>query len=245
MEKHRIVIRTQCGKLQKSNKVEEDIHKSVAIHLGLLKRSFDSGLLLEDDVFNMDETHFVINMDNGQTLGFIGDEDVKYADVVSGGVGMTMVVMIRGGKWGKVEVPMLIFMNENRSYPIQGVPDNIPGVCYRSGPKGWMDKTVFPMWLRENRILQTNCDRRRVIFMDNCGGHNETADSVAALNRINSSIAKLPPNSTHLCQPADSFVISKLKTFWTRIWDLKKLELMNDNHWTKSGKLPNPGKTFF
>ena len=48
MEKHRIVIRTHCGKLQKSNKVEEDIHKSVAIHLSLLKRSFDSGLLLEE-----------------------------------------------------------------------------------------------------------------------------------------------------------------------------------------------------
>ena len=29
--------------------------------------------------------HFVMNMDNGKTLGFCGDQVVKYADVVSGG----------------------------------------------------------------------------------------------------------------------------------------------------------------
>jgi hypothetical protein len=34
---------------------------------------------------NADETHFVVNMDNGRTQGMIGDGDVKYADVVSGG----------------------------------------------------------------------------------------------------------------------------------------------------------------
>ncbi len=31
-------------------------------------------------------------MDNGRTLGFAGDENVKYADVVSGGEGITMIV---------------------------------------------------------------------------------------------------------------------------------------------------------
>ena len=36
-------------------------------------------------------------MDNGKTLGFRGDDNVKYADVVSAGVGMTMVVRLTGG----------------------------------------------------------------------------------------------------------------------------------------------------
>jgi hypothetical protein len=49
-------------------------------------------------VENADETHLVVNMDNGRTLGMIGDEDVKYADVVSGGTGMTRLVRISGGK---------------------------------------------------------------------------------------------------------------------------------------------------
>ena len=46
---------------------------------------------------NIDETHFVINMDNGRTLGFQGDTLVKYAEVVSNGDSMVMVVWILGG----------------------------------------------------------------------------------------------------------------------------------------------------
>jgi hypothetical protein len=37
-----------------------------------------------------------------------------------------------------IEVPMLIFTNSNDNYPIRGLDDNIPKVCYRPGLKaGW------------------------------------------------------------------------------------------------------------
>ncbi|ETV90408.1 hypothetical protein H310_14811 [Aphanomyces invadans] len=42
-------------------------------------------------VESVDDTHFVVDIDNGKMLGFRSDNDVKYADDVSGGVGMTMV----------------------------------------------------------------------------------------------------------------------------------------------------------
>ena len=62
-----------------------------------------------------------------------------------------------------------------------------------------------------------------------------------------------PPCSTHLCQPADSFVISKIKDAWTRRWEAKKIELIRNDSWQNlprrdgqwSGKLTNPGKSFF
>jgi hypothetical protein len=41
------------------------------------QEDFASGELDEDCVENGDETHFCINLDNGRTLGFIGDENVK------------------------------------------------------------------------------------------------------------------------------------------------------------------------
>ena len=41
---------------------------------------------------NIDEIHFVINMDNGKMLGFHRDQVVKYVDVVFGGEDMTMVL---------------------------------------------------------------------------------------------------------------------------------------------------------
>jgi hypothetical protein len=41
------------------------MHRAVARHLGELKRQFDSRLLDKAAVDNGDETHVVVNMDNG------------------------------------------------------------------------------------------------------------------------------------------------------------------------------------
>jgi len=49
---------------------------------------------------------------------------------------MTVVVRISGGRRATIEAPMLIFSNENRSYSIRGLIDNIHGVSYRLGPEG-------------------------------------------------------------------------------------------------------------
>ena len=78
----------------------------------------------------------MINRDNGRTLGFRGDTEVKYADVVSGGIGMTMMVYITGGSRARIGAPMMIFQHLNRLYAINGLPDNAPGASYRSGSKG-------------------------------------------------------------------------------------------------------------
>lgn len=63
-----------------------------------------------------------------------GDTEVKYINVFSGYMGMTMMVMLGGGSKPRFEVPLIIFHNDICSHPIQGVPDSIPGVRYRSGP---------------------------------------------------------------------------------------------------------------
>ena len=48
--------------------------------MGFLSGEFDENL-----TEYIDETHFVINCDNGKTLGFCGDDVVKNADGVSSG----------------------------------------------------------------------------------------------------------------------------------------------------------------
>ena len=113
--------RTQTGKLMVSPEKRDYIEKAVAFHMGELHRGFEFGELDEEVLCNLDETHFIFNCDNGRTLGFRGDSDVKYADVVSGGVGMTMMVFISGGVSSCIGAPMMIFQNANRSYPIYKV----------------------------------------------------------------------------------------------------------------------------
>lgn len=39
----------------------------------------------DDDLSNASATHFVINVDNSRSLGFAGETDVRYADMVNGG----------------------------------------------------------------------------------------------------------------------------------------------------------------
>ena len=153
-----------------------------------------------------------------------------------------------------IEAPMLIFTNPNSRYPIRGLDDNIPGVSYRTGPKGWMDQNLFADFFEEPRAFQSNLHgQTKLIWVDNYTGHNLTSRLQGVLQAKQSILRYLPPCSTHLCQPADTFIISKIKDAWTKRWEAKKTELIATNTWQNtprgdgqwSGKLTNPGKRFF
>ncbi|KAL3695584.1 hypothetical protein R1sor_009660 [Riccia sorocarpa] len=220
-EHFNIVHRAQSEKLMISPQKQVQIEMSVAQHLGLMCGQFQSGRLDENLVENIDETHFLINMDNDRTLGFRGDTQVKYADVVSGSQGMTMVVKVTGSVHAKIGTPFMIFSNANCSYPINNVPDNVPGVCYRTTKKAFITSACLAQYYREHRVNRPDSSGRSII------------------------------QCTHLVQPADSFVISKIKDAWTKRWELKKMELIKNSEWQgdgtrgTSGALKNPGKRYF
>lgn len=215
-----IVCSVLCGKHKLSDAKILLIEKEVAYHLGQLKKGFERGELEEDCIENEDETHFVLNMDNGRTLGLKEEESVKYSDFVSDGDPITMMVRFTGGKNASIQPCMLIFKNQNRSYPIRGIPDNVPGVCYRSSPKGWMDRETRIEWLSEPRALpRLPYGNTRTLFVDNCSSHSgvESRDSILQLSKT--KVRTLVKNATDKVQAADSFVIQKLKDAWHRLWD--------------------------
>ena len=78
---------------------------------------------------------------------------MNYADIVSGGESMTIVLRITGGYDSKIAAPFIIFKNKGFSYPIFGVPDDILDVSYRSSPNGWMSTEMFAKWLEEPRVI--------------------------------------------------------------------------------------------
>ena len=49
---------------------------------------------------------------------------------------------------------MLIFINPNGNYHVHYLDDNIRGVCYMTGPKGWMEQTLFAEYFVEPRVFQ-------------------------------------------------------------------------------------------
>lgn len=251
MSRFNNVLRTQCGKLQVSDKQNRIIEQRVAYFLGNMARQISSGSLQDRNVENYDETHFVMSMDNSKCLDFCGDTKLRYADVTSGGEGMTIVVPISGGSEEKVENPFILFQNKQRNYPFRGVPDDVSGLRYRTGQKGWIDGSVMQHIFSEpHAIRELHNGRNWVLFMDNWSAHNLSDELRNIIEKTNTEIHFLPPNSTHLLQPCDSFFIQNIKVTWTSLWEKYKATYTEhlgspENYGTKSGFLPNPEKSFF
>lgn len=250
MDRFNIVVRDQTGKLQCSEEKELEIEHSVVVFLGEMCRGFQTGELDEDLISNMDETAFKIDMDSGKTLEYAGSEHVKYCEVVSGGQNFTMMVHVQGGRRGVILPPFMVFQNQDCNYPIKGVPDDVPGISYRTGKKGWMDARVMALMLKERRFVCRRPDgRKQIIFLDNVGSHNTTPELETILKELNIELRYFPPNATHLVQPCDSFVIQIIKAAWRKRWDAKKAQDVLSGQFRNgkngSGKVINPGKHYF
>ncbi len=244
--------RAQIGKLMLSPTRQQRIDKKIAFHLGQLAREFRAGTLDENLVENIDETHCKVNLDNGKTLGFRGDNDVKYTDVVSGGMGMTLMIRQTGEPHARIYNPCVIFQNISESYPIRGVPDDVPGVCYRTTKKSFITQKLWAQYLQEPRAHYhehaTDRSKQRVIFVDNFNGHHDDGNGNmhAALESNNATICYLVAAATDKIQSCDSFVILKIKDAYMEIWDDYKFKAIKDGLWREgSSALQNPGKLVF
>ena len=88
--------------------------------------------------------------------------------------------------------------------------------------------------------------RIRKLFVDNCSSHITDESVQAQLNAARTSLYKFPPNATDLIQPADSFVIQKIKEVWQRRWEQYRLDSIRSQLFKPgSGRMQNPGKGFF
>ena len=75
-----------------------------------------------------------------------------------------------------------------------------------------MDSIRFMQWLRESRAIGSlPNNEHRVLFVDNCSGHNMNDAVQTSLSEINTSLRYFPANATHLCQPLDSLLIQQFK----------------------------------
>jgi hypothetical protein len=112
----------------------------------------------------------------------------------------------------------MIFENSSRIYPIRNVPNNVPGVSYHTSPKGWMDKHIFAEYIIDEQSYQGDVNEYpKHVFVDNCTGHNHSERLTAILARKNTALCYLPPCTTHLYQPTNTFIISKIKEAWGHV----------------------------
>lgn len=69
----------------------------IPFHLDISYRVLQMVHLIKNLIENMDETDFVVNMDNRRTLWYKGHNAVSYVEVESREYSMTMVIRIYEG----------------------------------------------------------------------------------------------------------------------------------------------------
>lgn len=80
--------------------------------MGDLKKKIYSDEIDENDLSNVDETHFLFNMDSGRTLNFTAERYIQYTDVFSAGDGMNMLLRLNGGTDARIVPAFIIFTNK-------------------------------------------------------------------------------------------------------------------------------------
>lgn len=192
---HKLVVRRQSGNKTLSPEWVDYSDQCIAEHLGRLRNMFEDGVD-EKRIFNRDESHFVIDMDNERSFGFLGESSINYAELSNGSDSFTVVPIVRGDVNACIESIMVIFKNAHSNHLIQGVSDELNNVAYRSGPKGWMDRRVFNECFQVERFIQADSDGEdQIVFIDNAPAHQQTEQLAHSLENINTSLMTFTPNT--------------------------------------------------
>lgn len=117
------ILRTlQSRKLKFSSENTVQLKKENEKKLRRLKVRFENVDLVEDDVENGDETHFLFYMFDGKKIVWIRDHEDAFTH-----------------QWRPLPKfgDAFSYLQEKRNYPARGLPDNVIGVVNRTGPKSW------------------------------------------------------------------------------------------------------------
>lgn len=63
------------------------------------------------------------------------------------------MAIIMGGQIGHIEMLFVILKNFYSSYLIQVVLETLPGVTYKSGTRGWMERNIFAQHFWRSVVL--------------------------------------------------------------------------------------------
>lgn len=141
----------------------------------------------------------------------------------------------------KIEPELLVFQNANRHYQINGVPDDVEGYCYRTQPKGWIDRTLFPEYFREPRVITAlTAGRSCTLFIGNCPVHNDSTELTTSISEVKNFLTRFLANCTQLIQSLNQLILRGLKTLFRRKRSIRRAEIGVANMQTSTGRVQTP-----
>jgi hypothetical protein len=207
MDAHNVVLLSPRGRLTCSPEKSHQRVMLVAQHPGVLHQGFLSGLFDENMMENIDEVHFVLHLRQWPHIRISG----RYSCEVCGCCVRGRIHDIGSENSRRTEIchwrPDVDihergkeFSNEKYSW------QHIRSV--QSG--GWI-KPSFHIILKNLvhfRVMYIVHCSTKVVWCDNCTSHNDTPQPSGTLASKSTLLQFLPPSTTHLCQPTDTFAIS-------------------------------------
>lgn len=73
--------------------------------------------------------------------------------------------------------------------------------------------------------------RCRILYVNNCDGHNSSSSLKDAFHSANTELSYFPVNTTHLLQPCDSFVIQKNEKLLEETLERFKMGMVQKSMW--------------
>lgn len=131
-----IVARVRSGRLLPCTRNPNFIKREVAFYLDVPAREFNEKRFDEDCVFNVDETHVFVSLNDGRALAMKKDSEVTYSNFVWEGMWVTIMVMVGDGSKPWFEISVIVFQKDCCSPHIKSINNKALCVCYRTGPNG-------------------------------------------------------------------------------------------------------------
>ena len=172
-------------------------------------------------IFNTDETCIQLCPKSGKVLGFRGWKNIY--EVAAGPEKSNLTFLGTFSASGEVVAPMLI-------YPYVRLPEdivcNVPDEFYIGrSDSGWMKSETFYEFIANAFnpwLIQSGIKKPVILFVD--GHRTHLSMSVSELcDEVDIILYLLPPNTTHILQPADVGPFKPLKSFWkTAVGDFQR-----------------------
>lgn len=216
---HSIVLRWSPRRHNTTTTRCDLLERHVAFHLGTLKRAFENGTFSDEFVESASEMRFSLNLPSGRSIGLESNE-LHDDDVGEIGEEISVITRIISGQHARVEVPLVIFADPDRSYPLKDFADTLPGACYRTSPAAAFDGQVFLQWLRDSRTMSRSPDGcTKHLFVDGNCGFGEDVEIQVCLRSLNIELHRMPLSVTNFLQPGRCIIIPEMRKMWKRHLD--------------------------
>ena len=210
------------------NKARESVKESsirkwfTELEYFLTERGMTDIMKDSDRILNGDETGISLCPKSGKVLAPRGYKNVYV--VKKGNEKETLTVLVMMTASGKVCPPLVVFPYIR---PPKAVVENMPeGWIIGKSESGWMRSDVFYEYIANDFndwLVKNNIKKPVILFVDGHRSHMSMALSLFC-DENGIVLYALPPNTTHIMQPADVSVFKPLKQEWKktlRNWQVK------------------------